>query len=144
MKQTLITVAALLVAPVCLLAQTPVGTQGTVGTLAAPKTVSRLQITKPGVYENLLVDAQGKGGNIVKITADNVIVRNCEIFNGSGNGNTLPLCFSRRVFTPCPNAMPLSLSCSILSSARTPPGFENSGEHEAPAIEVLLKNGFAP
>jgi hypothetical protein len=86
MKQTLITVVSLLVAPVCLLAQTPVGTQTLVGTLAAPKSVSRLEITKPGVYENYLVDAQGKGGNIVKITADNVIVRNCEIFNGSGNG----------------------------------------------------------
>ena len=61
-------------------------TTGKVGTLANPKKVNRLEITKPGVYENILVDAQGKGGNIVKITADDVTLRNCEIFNGVGNG----------------------------------------------------------
>lgn len=62
------------------------GTTGKVGTLESPKLVHRLEITKPGVYENFRVDAQGKGGNIVKITADDVTLRNCEIFNGSGNG----------------------------------------------------------
>lgn len=64
----------------------PVGTHGVVGTLENPKVVNRLEITKPGVYENFLVDAQGKGGNTVKITADGVTLRNCEIRNGSGNG----------------------------------------------------------
>jgi len=64
----------------------PVGPQGIVGCIGNPKIVNRLQITKPGVYENYRVDAQGSGGNIVKITADNVTLRNCEIFNGSGNG----------------------------------------------------------
>ncbi len=67
-------------------AQKSVGTRGVVGTLAQPKVVNRLEITQPGVYENYLVDAQGKGGNIVKITADNVTVRNCEIRNATGNG----------------------------------------------------------
>lgn len=62
------------------------GTTGKVGTLENPKTVNRLEITKSGVYENFRVDAQGKGGNIVKITADDVTLRNCEIFNSSGNG----------------------------------------------------------
>lgn len=62
------------------------GTSGKVGTLENPRLVHRLEITKPGVYENFRVDAQGKGGNIVKITADDVTLRNCEIFNGSGNG----------------------------------------------------------
>jgi hypothetical protein len=62
------------------------GTSGKVGTLENPKLVHRLEITKSGVYENFRVDAQGKGGNIVKITADDVTLRNCEIFNGSGNG----------------------------------------------------------
>ena len=66
-------------------AQTPVGTHGLVGCLKNPTTVSRLEITKPGVYENQLIDAQGRGGNIVKITADGVTLRNCEIHNGSGN-----------------------------------------------------------
>lgn len=62
------------------------GTTGKVGALEKPRVVDRLQITQPGVYENYRVDAQGRGGNIVKITADDVILRNCEIFNGSGNG----------------------------------------------------------
>ncbi len=62
------------------------GTTGKVGILENPKTVNRLEITKPGVYENFRVDAQGKGGNIVKITADDVTLRNCEIFNSTGNG----------------------------------------------------------
>jgi hypothetical protein len=63
-----------------------VGTSGAIGTLSNPTLVNRLEITKPGVYENIRVDAQGKGGNIVKITADDVTLRNCEILNGSGNG----------------------------------------------------------
>lgn len=62
------------------------GASGKVGTLANPKRVNRLEITKPGVYENILVDAQGAGGNIVKITASDVTLRNCEIHNGTGNG----------------------------------------------------------
>lgn len=64
----------------------PVGLQGPTGCLENPKSVSRLEITQPGVYENFRVDASGAGGNIVKITADDVVLRNCEIFNGSGNG----------------------------------------------------------
>lgn len=63
----------------------PVGTHSVVGTLANPQTVARLEITKPGVYENFLVDAQGAGGNIVKVTVDNVTIRNCEIRNATGN-----------------------------------------------------------
>ncbi len=62
------------------------GTTGKVGVLENPKLVHRLEITKPGVYENFRVDALGKSGNIVKITADDVTLRNCEIFNGTGNG----------------------------------------------------------
>lgn len=63
----------------------PVGTREPVGVLADPKQVSRLLITEPGVYENYLVDARGAGGNIVKVTADDVIIRNCEIKNATGN-----------------------------------------------------------
>jgi len=62
------------------------GAPGPVGTQAGVKLVHRLEITKPGVYENFRVDAQGQGGNIVKITANDVTLRNCEIFNGTGNG----------------------------------------------------------
>lgn len=42
----------------------PVGLQGVAGCQAKPKEVSRLEITKPGVYENYRINAQGKGGNI--------------------------------------------------------------------------------
>lgn len=62
------------------------GTEGKPGVLENPKRVSRLEIDMPGVYENYRIDAQGRGGNIVKITADDVTLRNCEIFNGTGNG----------------------------------------------------------
>jgi hypothetical protein len=64
----------------------PVGVQGPVGALANPQRVKRLEITKPGVYENFIVDGQGAEGNIVKITADDVVLRHCEIHNASGNG----------------------------------------------------------
>jgi hypothetical protein len=62
------------------------GAQGKVGCLANPKRVDRLEITEPGVYENFLVDSNWQGGNRVKITADNVTLRNCEIRNATGNG----------------------------------------------------------
>jgi hypothetical protein len=64
----------------------PIGPQGTVGTLANPKRVARHEITKPSVYENYCVDAEGAGGNIVKITADGVTLHHCEIRNATGNG----------------------------------------------------------
>ena len=64
----------------------PVGTSGSVGCLANPKTLDRLHITQPGLYENYLIDAQGASGNIVKISADDVTLRHCEIFNARGNG----------------------------------------------------------
>jgi hypothetical protein len=67
-------------------AQTTVGADGNVGTRGEPAAVSRLEITKSGIYENFLVDGAGASGNLVKITADNVTVRHCEIRNGSGNG----------------------------------------------------------
>jgi len=90
MKRTLFTITALLLAPLAALqaadAAKAVGASGQVGCLANPKSVARLEITKPGVYENYLVDGKWAGGNLVKITANGVTVRNCEIHSGSGNG----------------------------------------------------------
>ncbi|MSU77828.1 MAG: right-handed parallel beta-helix repeat-containing protein [Gemmataceae bacterium] len=63
-----------------------IGVQGAIGCLKNPKKIERLEIKKPGVYENYLVDGNWGVGNRVKITADNVILRNCEIFNCGGNG----------------------------------------------------------
>ena len=64
----------------------PIGPSGTIGATAQAKIVKRLEITQPGVYENLIVDGDGARGNLVKITAPNVTLRNCEIRNGAGNG----------------------------------------------------------
>jgi hypothetical protein len=64
----------------------PVGVQGSIGCRKDPKKVERLEIKKPGVYENYLVDGKWGTGNRVKITADDVTLRNCEIFNCGGNG----------------------------------------------------------
>lgn len=64
----------------------PVGAQGPVGCKENPTKADRLVITKPGVYENYLIDGNGQTGNRVKISADDVTLRNCEIFNCAGNG----------------------------------------------------------
>jgi|GEM_PF-731391 hypothetical protein len=64
----------------------PVGVQGSIGTRENPTRVKRLLISKPGLYENYLVDSQWEGGNRVKVTADDVTIRNCEIRNATGNG----------------------------------------------------------
>lgn len=74
---------ALILLPLSL--QAAIGPVGLVGTQANPRKVERLQITKPGIYENYLVDSKWAGGNRVKITADNVTLRHCEIRNASGN-----------------------------------------------------------
>jgi len=66
--------------------QNVVGAHGKIGCQESPKRVARLQITKPGVYENFLVDSNWAGGNRVKITADDVVLRHCEIRNATGNG----------------------------------------------------------
>jgi hypothetical protein len=64
----------------------PVGARGPVGCRENPKQVERLEITRPGVYENYLVDCNWAGGNRVKITADDVTLRHCEVRNATGNG----------------------------------------------------------
>lgn len=74
---------------VCLVAlgAGPLGADSaTVGCRDNPQTVERLEINKPGTYENYLVDSRWASGNRVKITADDVTLRNCEIRNASGNG----------------------------------------------------------
>lgn len=67
----------------------PVGMRADVGPSENPKKVSRLRINRPGVYENYLVDGEWESGTLVKISADGVVLRNCEIRNGTHNAVTV-------------------------------------------------------
>lgn len=62
------------------------GTHGQVGCGESPRKAQQLRITKPGVYENYLVDGKWSDGKLVRITADGVTLRHCEIRNGLSNG----------------------------------------------------------
>ena len=57
----------------------PVGPRGEV---AADRRVKTLRIDRKAVYEDYLVDAQWAETDAVRITADGVVLRNCEIRNG--------------------------------------------------------------
>jgi hypothetical protein len=61
------------------------GTRGKIGCDPTAKKLDRLNITKPGVYENLLIDGKWTATTLVKITADDVTLRNCEIRNTTKN-----------------------------------------------------------
>lgn len=61
------------------------GTRGTIGCDPTVQKLDRLNITKPGVYENLLIDGGWTATTLVKITADDVTLRNCEIRNTTKN-----------------------------------------------------------
>jgi hypothetical protein len=63
-----------------------IGADATAGCLASPRMVDRLEIDQSGVYENYLVDCAWASGNRVKITADDVVLRHCEIRHATGNG----------------------------------------------------------
>jgi hypothetical protein len=71
-------------------ATTPaIGAAGNVGCGPNPQRVERLAITRPGVYENILVDGEWTEGTLVKINADGVTLRNCEIRHGRHNAVTV-------------------------------------------------------
>lgn len=62
-----------------------IGTINPVGVTRAPKRVKRLRIDTPGVYENILVDGEWSDERLVRITANGVVLRNCEIRNSTRN-----------------------------------------------------------
>jgi hypothetical protein len=70
-------------------APAPIGATGSVGCRLNATRVERLSITRPGTYENTLVDGQWTASTLVKITADKVTLRNCEIRNGKRNAVTV-------------------------------------------------------
>ena len=53
-----------------------IGARGDVGCRPDPTRVRRLSITKPGIYENILVDGEWADGTLVKIQSDGVTLRN--------------------------------------------------------------------
>lgn len=89
----LLTAFIAVVTPCMMAGQDPVavkvGTQGSIGCRPSPKRVKRLVIDKPGVYENYLVDGEWDGSTLVKISADNVTLRNCEVRHGKHNAITV-------------------------------------------------------
>jgi hypothetical protein len=66
-----------------------IGTQGEIGCDSNAKRLQRLSISSAGTYENLLIDGEWTGGTLVKVTADNVTLRRCEIRNGRHNAVTV-------------------------------------------------------
>ena len=65
-----------------------IGPVGHVGALDGAKTVDELRITQPGVYENIIVDRNWKTSNAVRITADDVVLKNCTVIH-VGRGNAI-------------------------------------------------------
>jgi len=66
-----------------------IGVRGPIGPGANPKKLQRLAITRSGVYENMVIDGRWVERNLVKINANNVTLRLCEIRNGRHNGVTV-------------------------------------------------------
>ena len=66
-----------------------IGAGGHVGCREDARRLKRLVIDKPGVYENLLIDGEWGTSTLVKITADDVTLRNCEIRHGKHNALTI-------------------------------------------------------
>src|SRR5687768_3605186 len=58
------------------------GLIGPVGARPDARKVRTLRIDQPGVYENILVDGEWIAEDLVRITADDVVLRNCTIRNG--------------------------------------------------------------
>jgi len=73
-------------APPVLAKQPVIGLTDAVGPKGEIKRVRTLSIDKPGVYENYLVDAEWGDVDAVRIKADNVTLRNCEIRHARRDG----------------------------------------------------------
>ena len=58
------------------------GLTGQVGAKPDARRVQTLRIDKPGIYENLLIDGEWIEQDLVRINADNVVLRNCTIRYG--------------------------------------------------------------
>jgi len=55
------------------------GLSGPVGAPPGARVVRQLRIDRPGLYENIIVDGRWADADLVRIRADNVVLRNCTI-----------------------------------------------------------------
>lgn len=62
------------------------GLTGPVGARPDAKRLTRLVIDRPGVYENLLIDGEWGEHDLVRIMADDVVLRHCTIRHGRRDG----------------------------------------------------------
>ena len=62
------------------------GLIGPVGAREDARRVRTLRIDQPGTYENILIDGEWIAEDLLRITADNVVLRNCTIRNGRRDG----------------------------------------------------------
>ena len=62
-----------------------IGADSTAGCQSNPRRVERLVIESPGIYDNILVDGHWGESTLVKILADGVTLRHCEIHSGQHN-----------------------------------------------------------
>jgi hypothetical protein len=58
------------------------GLAGPVGARPDARRVRTLRITQPGIYENILIDGEWSDEDLVRITTNNVVLRNCTIRYG--------------------------------------------------------------
>jgi hypothetical protein len=66
-------------------ARSSIGAAENCGCGANPIRVKQLVIDQPGTYENYLVDGEWSGSTLVKILANGVTLKNCEIRHGRHN-----------------------------------------------------------
>jgi len=76
----------LVTAPAFAAAAELAGLTGPVGARPDATRLSRLVIDRPGVYENLLIDGEWGEHDLVRITADDVVLRNCTIRHSRRDG----------------------------------------------------------
>ena len=63
-----------------------IGVRGTPGCQANPRRLTQLKITKPGLYENLLIDGRWADQDLVRVLANNVTLRHCEVRRSRRDG----------------------------------------------------------
>ncbi len=62
------------------------GLTGSVGAKPDARRMKTLRIEQPGVYENLLIDGEWGTEDLVRIRADNVVLRNCTLRHSRRDG----------------------------------------------------------